>query len=136
MSGAVICDASVLSAIAFNEPGRVKASALLGSRRLLAPRLVRYELAQVALSKSSRGPAESCARILEAFTAALRLPVRLVEPDWAQVVQLARAHGLSAYDASYLQIALALRVPLATLDSRLGRVAEELGIRALPGVAA
>jgi len=52
------------------------------------------------------------------------------------VVQLARAHGLSAYDASYLQIALALRVPLATLDTRLGKVADKLGIRAVADAAA
>ena len=128
LTGAVICDASVLGCHGLLPNAIVpEAQALTRGRRLLAPRLLRYELAQVALRKSSRAPAESAARILQAFAAALRLPVRLVEPDWAQVVQLARAHGLSAYDASYLQIALALRVPLATLDSRLGRVADKAG---------
>jgi predicted nucleic acid-binding protein len=43
---------------------------------------------------------------------------------------LARENRLSAYDASYLQLALTLRVPLATLDKRLGQVAESLGVRA------
>jgi len=90
----------------------------------------------VTVNKSARVSPEYGARILEGFAAALRLPVRLVEPDWAQVVQLARAHGLSAYDASYLQIALALRVPLATLDRRLGKVADQLGIRAAPEASA
>jgi predicted nucleic acid-binding protein len=51
---------------------------------------------------------------------------------WPQVIELARAHDLSAYDASYLQIAVALNVPLATLDQRLGKVADRLGIRAAP----
>jgi predicted nucleic acid-binding protein len=130
--GAVIGDASVLAAIAFNEPGLPEASALIRSRRLLAPRLLRYEMAQVALRKSLQPPPDSTARIMQAFAASLRVPVRLIEPSWAQVIELARTHGLSAYDASYLQLAVSLRVPLATLDERLGKVAEALGIRATP----
>ena len=44
------------------------------------------------------------------------------------VMQLAIETGLSAYDASYLQLAMDLRTPLATFDRRLreaaaGRVA-------------
>lgn len=34
-------------------------------------------------------------------------------------VGLAREHGLTAYDAGYLELALRMRVPLATLDSAL-----------------
>lgn len=132
LTGAVVCDASVISAIAFGEPGLLEASRLLHARRLLAPRLLRYELAQVALNKSSPASAAEGARILEGFAAALRLPIRLIEPEWVPVVELARAHGLSTYDASYLQIALALGVPLATLDGHLGKVGEELGLRAVP----
>jgi predicted nucleic acid-binding protein len=136
LTGVVVCDTSVLAAMVFFDRSRAQAQALTRGHRLLAPRLLRYELAQVAMRRSSRAPVESAAGILQAFAAALRLPIRLIEPEWVQVVELAGAHGLSAYDASYLQIALALGVPLATLDSRLGKVAEELGIRALPGAAA
>ena len=47
-------------------------------------------------------------------------------------LDLARSHRLSACDASYLQLALALRLPLATLDKRLAQAAEELGIETRP----
>ena len=128
---AVVCDASVLAAIAFAERRSLEAQALARSRRLLAPSLLRYEMAQVAVRKCASAP-DDAVRVAQAFAASLRLPVRLLVPSWSEVVELARAHGLSAYDASYLQLALELRVPLATLDQLLGEIAETLGVRATP----
>jgi predicted nucleic acid-binding protein len=68
----------------------------------------------------------------QAFAAGLRVPVRLVEPSWLAVVRLARDKDLTAYDASYLQLALELGVALATLDRGLARTAVALGIKAAP----
>ena len=39
--------------------------------------------------------------------------------DGSLVMELARHHGLSVYDAAYLEVALRRSVPLATLDARL-----------------
>ena len=39
--------------------------------------------------------------------------------DGGVVMELARHHGLSVYDAAYLEVALRRSVPLATLDTRL-----------------
>jgi predicted nucleic acid-binding protein len=127
--GAVVCDASVFAAVAFGEPGSTGAQSVIRARRLLAPPLLRYELAQVAVTKCARRPDEAVL-VEQQFVRSLRVPVRLVEPSWAAVVEVARENGLSAYDAAYLQLALELRVPLATLDERLGAVAETLGARA------
>ncbi len=41
----------------------------------------------------------------------------------------ARAHGLRSYDASYLQLALRERVPLATLDSKMREAANAAGVK-------
>ncbi len=128
---AVVCDASVLAAIAFEEHNSTEARALTRSRRLLAPSLLKYEMAQVAVTKCTLNPHDASG-IMRAFASSLRVPVRLLMPSWPAVVELARAHGLSAYDACYLQLALELRLRLATLDARLGRVAETLGFKAVP----
>jgi predicted nucleic acid-binding protein len=126
---AIVCDASVLAAITFGEPDSGAARSLVRSRRLLAPALLRYEMAQVAVRKCAHHPS-GASQILQALAASLRLPIRVLEPSWLSVIELARDEGLSAYDASYLQLAMELDIPLATLDSRLGRVAEQLGLRA------
>ena len=42
---------------------------------------------------------------------------------------LAQRFGLSAYDASYLALALELRLPLACTDNQLRAALESVGVR-------
>ena|SRR5581483_9579176 len=44
------------------------------------------------------------------------------------VLNLARAHGLTAYDASYLAVALQRGLPLATKDTHLRNIAQKLNL--------
>jgi len=44
-------------------------------------------------------------------------------------LQLARRYKVSAYDASYLELALRLGVPLATLDEDLQKAAKKAGVK-------
>ncbi len=44
-------------------------------------------------------------------------------------LQLARRHKLSAYDASYLELALRRGLPLATLDEDLQKAAKKAGVK-------
>ncbi len=47
----------------------------------------------------------------------------------SDVLDVARRYGLSAYDASYLDLALREGLPLATLDEGLERAARKAGVR-------
>jgi predicted nucleic acid-binding protein len=47
---------------------------------------------------------------------------------WGDVLNLARAHGLSAYDAAYLELAVRRGLPLATLDNKLKAAAQAVGV--------
>jgi predicted nucleic acid-binding protein len=47
---------------------------------------------------------------------------------WTDTVHLARAHNLSAYDASYLELVIRLGLPLACLDGKLKAAAAVVGV--------
>jgi len=47
----------------------------------------------------------------------------------SDTLQLARRYKLSAYDASYLELALRLGMPLATLDGDLQKAAKKAGVK-------
>ena len=50
-------------------------------------------------------------------------------PSVRLLVDLARRHALSAFDSSYLELALRLKLPLAARDAPLRRAADRAGIR-------
>ncbi len=47
----------------------------------------------------------------------------------SDILQLARRYKLSAYDSSYLELALRLGIPLATLDVDLRNAAKKAGVK-------
>jgi predicted nucleic acid-binding protein len=47
----------------------------------------------------------------------------------SDTLQLARRYKLSAYDASYLELALRMGIPLATLDEDLRKAARKAGVK-------
>ncbi|MCR4288214.1 MAG: type II toxin-antitoxin system VapC family toxin [Deltaproteobacteria bacterium] len=47
----------------------------------------------------------------------------------SDTLQLARRYKLSAYDASYLELALRRGIPLATLDEDLQKAAKKAGVK-------
>jgi predicted nucleic acid-binding protein len=114
---AAVVDASALVAVLFEEP---EATPIRASLRgpLIAPTLLRYELANACASRARRRPADA-ERIFSKHQAAATLRIEQVEPDWVALSALAQRWGLTAYDAAYLQVALAKRVPLITLDRQL-----------------
>ena len=53
-------------------------------------------------------------------------------PQLAEIVALALRHGLTAYDACYVELAHRRQLPLATLDAKLRNACSALGIPVLP----
>jgi len=64
------------------------------------------------------------------------LPIRVVDGPGlhgiGSLTLLACDHAVSAYDAEYLRLAIALELPLATLDAKLRSAAISAGVDVLP----
>ena len=117
MPGKVV-DASVLGAVAFQEPRFAEAVALLQGAELYAPTLLAYELASIARKKALLHPA-SAQELVVNLEDALAMDIRWIEVNHLVVVELALTTGLTTYDASYLYLARTLSMGLVTFDEKL-----------------
>lgn len=115
-----VVDASVVAALVFGEPEASDAASLLSDAELVAPSLLKFEVANTAWKKATRHP-EKALLIAAGLRLALELDIRYVDVDHEAVLDLALERDLTAYDACYLWLAQALKAPLATFDSRLKR---------------
>ena len=100
----------------------------LGAQPLWAPALWVLECTNVLQSAQRRGRIDA-ARRAEIVDQLGALPVRVDhEPlKFTTIDRLASVHGLSAYDAVYLELALRRSLTLVSLDARLLGAARRLG---------
>lgn len=100
----------------------------LGTQVLWAPTLWVLECTNVLQSAQRRRRIDASRRAQIASELSA-LPVRLDPeiPDFMNLDRLAAAHGLSAYDAAYLELALRRSLVLVSLDARLIAAAGALG---------
>jgi predicted nucleic acid-binding protein len=114
-----VVDCSALAAVVFGEDWAAELLPRLRDRRLIAPPLLPFELAQVCAVKIKRYPSQETV-LLDQFVAALSAATVALEPvGLDELPQLAGRFDLSCYDAAYLWLALANRAALLTFDAKL-----------------
>lgn len=123
MTEITVVDASALAALLFVEPEAETILARLEGRRLGAPRLLPFELANVCWTKARRDP-PSEASLVSQLGAYVGIGVQEFDIDPGAVSRLALRTGFTAYDASYLWLARYLGAELVTLDRALRRAAD------------
>ena len=130
----IVLDTSVTMAWFFpDESSRYADTVLdyLRSARAIVPALWTFEVANVLLIGERRQraiPAQSDQFLQLLATLPLDVELRTFTDLMPTVLPLARQHTLSAYDAAYLDLALRLKVPLATLDRHLIEAAQTAGV--------
>ncbi len=102
----------------FGEPAAESIAAQLQNARLIAPALIEFELANVCLFKI-RCEKSRRDELLNGFALRGTVSIEHEDVDPAEILALADATGLTAYDASYLWLARKHGAGLVTLDKQL-----------------
>ena len=104
----------------------------LSAERAVVPPLWLLEVANVLALGIRRGrlTAETAAEFADLLVG---LPIDVADPErrLTDLMGLANEHALTAYDAAYLQVAVARGLPLATLDATLAEAARAAGVTLL-----
>ena len=127
-----VVDASALGAILFGEPESDAVGERLKGLLLVAPALLRFELANICWKKVRRSP-EKRDVLLAAHDFLGQMEIYEVEVRLGEVLELAESVGITAYDASYLWLARALGLDLVTLDARLARAVAQQSLEGHEG---
>ena len=95
----------------------------------MAPYLWTYEAANVVAYYVRQGELDYSVAIntLLALNDLCSIAINRGETPMA-LFEAAAAHGVTAYDASYLMLARSEGLPLATLDKKMRKVAKSMGI--------
>lgn len=104
--------------------------ARLEDNEALVPVLWFYEVGN-GLTMAYRRKRITLDQVVEFLGKVEALPIQVGRQEPGTILQLTRlaqAHGLTNYDAAYLDLAARLRLPLATTDRGLRRAAQVVGV--------
>src|SRR5262249_8751609 len=133
-TNAFVLDGSITMVWGFDDESDAYAEAILDKMPDLqahVPSLWPLEVANALLvgERRNRTKPADAARFL-AILGAFPIAVddQTVAHAWGDTMHLARAHNLSSYDASYLELAIRLGLPLAAQDGKLKMAAQAMGV--------
>lgn len=125
---AFVLDASITACWAFQDeqdPFADAAFARIKTEDAVVPSLWWFEIRNILVVNERRKRIKTTeADTFLQLLSRLRIQVDR-EPAEAVVLRLARTHRLTVYDASYLELAMRLGLPLATLDDDLSAAARK-----------
>lgn len=125
----IVVDCSYTMAMVMPDERRPHSLGLVEESRLVAPQIWIYEVANAlcVAVRRARLAAEHAA-VLSRRLEDYGVNVDSADATVHQRYIAAQTHELTAYDAAYLDLALHRRYGLATLDTRMARLARRLGL--------
>ena len=107
----------------------------IATESVWVPSLWHLEVANALLTAERRGIAKE-AQVIDYLQRLSRLPIMTDEVEVSRrqevIMSLGRQFQLTAYDASYLELALRTGSTLATFDAKLARAMQQVGGRTYP----
>ena len=127
----LVVDASIILSLVLDDESSLIGQAVVEATKTVAtfaPDLLWYEVRNAMVSNERRGrhtPEQTAEFLWDVSRLSITLRHPPVEHD---MFDLARQHGLSIYDAAYLDMAIRYDAKLATLDKKLWKAANKEGV--------
>jgi predicted nucleic acid-binding protein len=126
----IVIDTSALIAVLVDEPERADIIEITVGNTLIGPGSIPWEIGNAfsAMFKQNRLTLDEAQKGLSIFGS---IPLRYVEPDFANALQLSKTINMYAYDAYILDCAIRYKSPLLTLDRKLISAAQSISVETL-----
>ena len=126
----IVIDTSALIAVIVGEPERNRIIEITSGNTLIGPGSIPWEIGNAfsAMFKQKRLSVEEAEKGILIFNS---IPIRYIETDFVNVINMSKQAGIYAYDAYFLDCAVKQKAPLLTLDKRLTASAIEFNIKTL-----
>lgn len=126
----IVVDASVIIAVIANEPEKDALIRLTQRADLIAPRSIHWEIGNAfsAMLKRKRVTVEQALKAVEMYS---KIPIRYVDVELKESLEIADTLDIYAYDAYLIRCALKYRSPLISLDKNLARSARQMKAKVL-----
>ncbi len=125
----LVVDTSVIVAALVNEPERRRIASSTEGAVLIAPASVHWEVGNALAAMLKRNRVK-LAQVKLALRTYEQIPIRFVDIDLAQAMDIAAKYDLYAYDAYIIECALENRCRLISLDKRLLQAAAKARVSA------
>lgn len=126
----IVIDASVIVAVIANEPERDALIKLTQGATLVAPHSVHWEIGNAfsAMFKRNRVTLEQALKAIQTYS---KIPIRFVDVELEQSLEIAETSNIYAYDAYLIRCALKYRSPLMSLDRNLVDFAKRMKVKVI-----
>jgi predicted nucleic acid-binding protein len=128
----IIMDACAIMAVIVKEPERDLIIQLTKNAIMVSPDMVSYEIAN-ALTKMIKKKIIEKERMINAYNYFKKIPIKTIEVNIENALEIAWDYKIYSYDACYLELARRLNIPLLTFDGIMIKVGKELGVNILGG---
>lgn len=126
----IVIDTSALIAVIVNEPERRTIIEITSGKTLIGPGSIPWEIGNAfsAMFKQNRITFEQARQGFEIFE---DIPLRYIQPDFVNVLNISQEENMCAYDAYFLDCAIKHKAPLLTLDKELKKIAHSFSIEVM-----
>ena len=123
----VVVDTFVIVAVIANEPEKGNLIELTRCADLIAPHSVHWEIGNAFSAMLKRGRIQ-VEQALEAIEVYRQIPIRFVDVELDQTLEIAGELGIYAYDAYLIRCGLKYTASLISLDQGLAEAAKQMGV--------